>query len=51
MNRQYMKEMTKNGSYGGYTYDVDRGDGDYLTEDTLWDYKVSKNKLTSKTTL
>ena len=50
-SEEEMKEMTKNGSYGGYTYDVDRGDGDYLTEDTLWDYKVSKNKLTSKTTL
>lgn len=36
------EEMAKNGSHGGYTYDVDRGDGDFLTEDTLWDYKVSK---------
>ena len=26
---------------GGYTNTIDSGDGDYLTEDTLWDFKVS----------
>lgn len=35
----------------GYTQTVDSGDGDYLTSDTLWDFKVSKNKPTSKHTL
>ena len=35
----------------GYTLTVDAGDGDFLTENTLWDFKVSKNKLTSKQTL
>lgn len=35
----------------GYTNTVDAGDGDFLTADTLWDFKVSKNKLTSKHTL
>lgn len=28
---------------GGYTPTVNSGDGDYLSEDTLWDFKVSKN--------
>ncbi len=36
---------------GGYTNTIVSGDGDYLTADTLWDFKVSKNKLTSKQTL
>lgn len=27
---------------GGYTDTVSSGDGDYLTKDTLWDFKVSK---------
>lgn len=35
----------------GYTETVNSGDGDYLTDDTLWDFKVSKAKLTSKHTL
>ncbi len=35
----------------GYTDMVSSGDGDYLTEDTLWDFKVSKKKPTSKHTL
>lgn len=42
---------TIDGYYGGYTPTVNRGDGDYLSEDTLWDFKVSKKKLTSKATL
>ena len=35
----------------GYTDTVDSGDGDFLTNDTLWDFKVSKSKPTSKYTL
>ena len=35
----------------GYTETVNSGDGDYLTEDTLWDFKVSKSKPTNKHTL
>ncbi|MEV5024798.1 hypothetical protein MRBLPE1_000280 [Paenibacillus sp. LPE1-1-1.1] len=35
----------------GYTPTVTSGDGDYLTEDTLWDFKVSKNAPTNKQTL
>lgn len=29
---------------GGYTSDVSSGDADFMTEDTLWDIKVSKDK-------
>lgn len=36
---------------GGYTKIIDTGDGDFLTSDTLWDFKVSKNKPTSSHTL
>ncbi len=36
---------------GGYTKDIVAGDGDFLTKDTLWDFKVSKNKPTTKNTL
>lgn len=35
----------------GYTKTVDSGDGDYLTIDTLWDFKVTKSKPTNKHTL
>ena len=35
----------------GYTDTVNTGDGDYLTIDTLWDFKVSKSKPTNKHTL
>lgn len=35
----------------GYTNTVDSGDGDYLTADTLWDFKVIKSKPTNKHTL
>ena len=31
----------------GYTETVNSGDGDYLTADTLWDFKVSKSKPTN----
>lgn len=36
---------------GGYTKVIDSGDGDFLTSDTLWDFKVSKNNPTSAHTL
>ncbi len=35
----------------GYTKTVDSGDGDFLTRDTLWDFKVTRTKPTSKHTL
>ncbi len=35
----------------GYTPVISAGDGDYLTKDTIWDFKVSKNRPTSKYTL
>lgn len=35
----------------GYTDTVTAGDGDFLTADTLWDFKVSKRTPTSKHTL
>lgn len=37
--------------YGGYSSVVSVGDGDFLTADTLWDFKVSKKKPTSLQTL
>ena len=46
--------ITKDGftfEYAGYTKTVDTGDGDFLTADTLWDFKVLKKKPTSKHTL
>ncbi len=36
---------------GGYTNVINSGDGDFLTEDTLWDFKVSKRGPTSAHTL
>lgn len=39
------------GDHGGYTDLVDSGDGDFLTTDTLWDFKVSKNPPTKDHTL
>ena len=35
----------------GYTNTVNTGDGDFLTKDTLWDFKVSKYAPTSDYTL
>ena len=35
----------------GYTETVSSGDGDYLTKDTLWDFKVSKYDIKSNHTL
>jgi hypothetical protein len=36
---------------GGYSSIVNSGDGDYITADTLWDFKVSSKAPTSKHTL
>lgn len=36
---------------GGYTETVSFGDGDFLTEDTLWDFKVSKRPVNKDWTL
>ena len=36
---------------GGYTKLISSGDGDFLTEEGLWDFKTSKNEPTSKETL
>ncbi|MEO5535343.1 MAG: hypothetical protein ABIR17_09465 [Pseudolysinimonas sp.] len=36
---------------GGYTKTVDTGDGDFVTRDTLWDFKVSVNPPTKDDTL
>lgn len=36
---------------GGYTSIISNGDGDYLTKDTLWDFKVSKNEPKTQYTL
>lgn len=36
---------------GGYSTIVNTGDGDYVTKNTLWDFKVSKTPPTSKHTL
>ena len=36
---------------GGYTDIISSGDGDYLTEDTLWDLKVRRSEITSQHTL
>ena len=36
---------------GGYTDTVCNGDADYLTSDTLWDFKVSKNEVNKDYTL
>lgn len=35
----------------GYTKVVNSGDGDYLTADVIWDFKVTKSKPTNKHTL
>lgn len=36
---------------GGYTETITTGDGDFLTEDTLWDFKVSKKPPLKEHTL
>lgn len=42
---------TKKGSWGGYTGTVETGDGDFLTKDTIWDFKVTVSEPTNKHTL
>lgn len=50
--KAYKKMLeTGKGSYGGYTATVSSGDGDFLTADTLWDFKVLKTPPTNKHTL
>lgn len=49
MFMEFLEGKIKN--FGGYTLIVDSGDGDFLTKDTMWEFKVSKNKPTSKHTL
>ena len=34
-----------------FTVTVDSGDGDFLTKDTMWDMKVTKNAITKDHTL
>lgn len=36
---------------GGYTSTINTGDGDFLTENTLWEFKVLKSAPTNKHTL
>lgn len=36
---------------GGYTQTVAKGDADFMTEDTIWDFKVTKNPIKSFQTL
>lgn len=36
---------------GGYTDRVDSGDADFMTYDTVWDFKVKKTKINAKHTL
>ena len=36
---------------GGYTKTVSKGDGDFLTQDTLWDFKTISGEISSKYTL
>ena len=45
------EELITDKQNGGYTLTVNSGDGDFLTKDTLWDFKVSKNKLKNEQTL
>ena len=42
---------TGRGTWGGYTGTVETGDGDFLTADTLWDFKVTVSEPTNKHTL
>lgn len=36
---------------GAYTKEIGAGDGDFLTDDTIWDLKVLKNEITAQNTL
>ena len=37
--------------YGGYTKEATAGEGDFLTNDTMWDFKVLRRKISNKHTL
>lgn len=45
--------VVKDGFYfiGGYTDTINKGDGDFITKDTLWDFKVTKSVPTKDHTL
>ena len=36
---------------GGHTNIIESGDGDFMTKDTLWDFKVSKKPISKEQTL
>jgi len=47
----YLKAIISGKDYGGYTHCVSVGEGDFLTKDTIWEFKTTKTKPTSKHTL
>lgn len=47
----YEMIISGEGSWGGYTPTVNSGDGDYLTQKTMWELKTSKEKPKSKDSL
>lgn len=49
---QYASEVIEGFTFeGGYTSVVSSGDGDFMTRDTLWDFKVSKMSIKKEHTL
>lgn len=42
---------TQKGTYGGYTPTISRGEGDFLTKDTLLDIRATRARISSKHTL
>lgn len=52
-NKELYNHMmeTGKGTYGGYTSFVSKGDGDFLTDDTMWEFKVTKTNPNSKQTM
>ena len=48
---EWKKKKKKKCNFGGYTPTVDSGDGDFLTKDTLWEFKVLKSRIKSTHTL
>ncbi|SEF58297.1 hypothetical protein [Lachnospira multipara] len=51
IDNSLIRRLNLEGKWGGYTGEVMSGDGDFLTEDTLWDFKVSKYKPKAKNTM
>ena len=45
------EDVRADGGRGGYSIFVGSGDGDFLTEDTLWDFKVSASRPNKDHTL